>query len=563
MPPDRVGRDDLEHALEALASETSVPTVDAASLIARGRRRIHQRRAVFVGVVVALVAAVASVGVVSHQQHHTALSTPTPTTRATVTTTSAPPTTSTPLTDTARYDPPPIEVTASETWICGDPFQVSASGGPLWNEVRIPAPTTKSTGGEFAQPTLCTAAPGAAWLLRATGNPRQPELVRVRAGGGPADVFPFDLPPAGIVESIAFIDPSVGWAVIESGRGDPVDTVLYGTDDGGKSWGLRNGHAPIWPGSVDPGAGTLAFVTAADGWALGVNAPLEQTHDGGTTWQPVTVPEPVGPGDLPVFLTGVFAYGNNVVAWGGQSGGMLFVPFFDVSTDRGRTWTMRSGPNHVELAGTAPSTFVAADGDHWLLGTGNQLYATDDGGRTWALRAEFAGIDRIQHVAIGGPAIDYVSADGALGTPSSVVLSTTDAGSTWTLQNSAAPPLAKDAPFVNFPGGIIGCPTQPLTPVPAGNPPAGLEAAALAYVRNVRHYDGTVSEVYRVGTRTNETYASIFAFHVPSCGQQVVDTSWVVELYGPAGSGGGGSTPQAQIVFAHYADGWHAFGAYH
>ena len=70
---------------------------------------------------------------------------------------------------------------------------------------------------------------------------------------------------------------------------------------------------------------------------------------------------------------------------------------------------------------------------------------------------------------------------------------------------------------------------------------------------------------YRVGTEPSEhnTYAVIFNAQIPSCGSDTVAASWVVELQGAPGSGGGGSTPQAQIVLANSPDGWRVYGRYH
>ena len=88
-------------------------------------------------------------------------------------------------------------------------------------------------------------------------------------------------------------------------------------------------------------------------------------------------------------------------------------------------------------------------------------------------------------------------------------------------------------------------------------------AAAIENIRTERHYNPTVDSVYRVGGPPAGTFASVFTFNVGSCGPSVVANTWVVELHGPIGQGGGGSTAQAQVVLAHYADGWQVFGRYH
>ena len=55
-------RDDVAHALDALASEVPAPAADAASLIARGRRRIVRQRILIIGIAAAVVATAAGVG---------------------------------------------------------------------------------------------------------------------------------------------------------------------------------------------------------------------------------------------------------------------------------------------------------------------------------------------------------------------------------------------------------------------------------------------------------------------------------------------------------------------
>ena len=70
-------------------------------------------------------------------------------------------------------------------------------------------PHLRNTGGGKAAPVL---APGGnAWLLRGSGNPDQPELVRIRSSGSDVQVFPFARIPRSTVESISFVDADNGW----------------------------------------------------------------------------------------------------------------------------------------------------------------------------------------------------------------------------------------------------------------------------------------------------------------------------------------------------------------
>jgi photosystem II stability/assembly factor-like uncharacterized protein len=559
--------DDVKAALDALASEVPAPDRGVGEAVGRGHTRLVRRRIALVSVAAVLVAAVAIVGLVGSDQHRSVVSTPVPTVSTRPRRAHTTPPTPAPSYDVGQYDPQPVVIgSANEAWICGDPMQLSADGGKSWREVHLPLLTGGVSIGEYVQPTLCTAAPGAAWILRATGrNSDESELIRIAGRPRHLDVFPLrGFGPATIV-AINFIDSKVGWVVAQYQAGDSTVLQVYFTDSGGKNWDPSNMDAPLTLGVQGTAAsGLLTFVNTKDGWGLGAGAQLERTTDGGYTWHAVPVPAISANGDFPTFVNGVFATGSTVVAWGGtgQRSENDYAPFFDVSTDGGHSWTMRSGPANLTLPLSLQSAFAANDADHWLLATDNRLFATDDGGQTWSLRAQFAGVKRIRYVAIGGAGIDYASGYGNLPTPSSVVLQTVDAGDNWTTVGFGEPPLDANAPVVNFPGGIVGCPTRPLTPPPPGNPPAGLVAGAFAYMNSVGAATPlTVDNVYRVGaTPAASSFGSLFKFQVGSCGKATVANAWVVELTGPPG---GASIDQTQLALAHYADGWHVFGRYH
>jgi hypothetical protein len=263
---------------------------------------------------------------------------------------------------------------------------------------------------------------------------------------------------------------------------------------------------------------------------------------------------------LPLGVGNVYVRGNVIVAFGGQSTGMMFSPFFVVSVDGGRTWSRRPGP--TSLPGTLPNAFDIADAEHWALGWANFFYVTDDGGRTWINRAQFSGVLEITDIALVDSSVAFVSGIAGPSVQSAVVLKTSDGGDSWTTVDAQGP-VGPPGSVASVPGGIIGCPTRPLTPAAPGDPPPGLVAAAIRNIRTERHFDPTVDHVYRVAAPSGGTFGSVFTFNVGSCGTNVVDNSWVVELSGPIGQGGGGSTAQAQVVLAHYDDGWHVFGRYH
>jgi photosystem II stability/assembly factor-like uncharacterized protein len=378
--------------------------------------------------------------------------------------------------------------------------------------------------------------------------------VRIRSGGSDVQVFPFARTRrATVVVSMTFVDAGNGWALVapqSSTTGDSRD--LYRTRDGGATWSLLARDLLI--------SGSLAFETADRGWAAaGAGATLDATTDGGRTWREVSVPSPAPHRGLPLSIRGVKVRGNVIVVFGGQTTGFVFTPFFDVSTDGGSTWRRSPGPRAFSALA---SGFDVADANHWAIAWSNYLYVTDDGGKTWDERAQFDGVYQIHDIAFLDPNVTLVSGVGDRLSQSAVVLKTSDGGDTWTTIDAQAP-VGPPGNVASVPGGIIGCPTRPLTPAAPDDPPPGLVAAAIHNIRTERHFEPTVDHVYRVAAPAGGTFGSVFTFNVGSCGKDVVDNSWVVELSGPIGQGGGGSTAQAQVVLAHYDDGWHVFGRYH
>jgi photosystem II stability/assembly factor-like uncharacterized protein len=538
-------RDEVRDAIDALASAVPAPDADATAAITRGRHRIRNRRLTLASVVAALAVIVASVGVIANRDTPTGTpridsrSLGRPTTTMTTITTIPPP--------VVPAGPRPIQlafVSPAEGWLCADPMQHTTDAGATWTNVPV-----------TAQPLACAAVPGGdAWALLPSSDPRHQQLVHVAAGNGPQTfAFP-QLPNSLVVDELHFVDARNGFAFAhELARGP--ERALLETRDGGQTWDVVSTAV----------FGALRFASATSGWAAQVpneTAALLRTADRGRTWSSVPVPWPQTPGSVGVDIRPVTVAGDLIVAQGSNPDGHLTHLFFDLSTDGGRTWSMRSAPP-VPFASDRVAPVGATDADHWQVGSTDQLWTTADGGGTWTRIAEFAGISQITAVDFITPEIGFVAATG-IGTTAdgTVVLQTNDGGDSWSTVAISAPPMSGDGP-INFPGGIFGCPTHRLAAPPSGDPPAGLIEAAVRNIVTSRGWT-PVGEptAYRVGTDAGN-YSEIFNFQIPSCGPGTVAASWVVELQGAPGSGGGGSTPQAQVVLAYSPDGWHVYGRYH
>ena len=106
-------------------------------------------------------------------------------------------------------------------------------------------------------------------------------------------------------------------------------------------------------------------------------------------------------------------------------------------------------------------------------------------------------------------------------------------------------------------GGVIGCPTQPLSAALPGDPPPGVVSAAINGVSaHSSGKDGIISAVYPVGSPDAGVFGNKVLANIASCGTERAHASWVVELRYPRGA------QLSAVVLAHYADGWHMYGRY-
>src|SRR5205807_4706932 len=103
------------------------------------------------------------------------------------------------------------------------------------------------------------------------------------------DPVPFAAPSSGV----SFISPRVGWIIVDhviSGHPNPATRrMLLHTIDGGRTWDQLG---------IFPDAAVVRFVDAQNGWLGGFvsgsgGAPdLRTTHDGGHSWQQVSLESP-------------------------------------------------------------------------------------------------------------------------------------------------------------------------------------------------------------------------------------------------------------------------------
>ena len=381
-------RDDVRGALEAMASAVPAPSTDATATIARGQRRVRQRRLTLVGVVALLAAIVLAAGVIASTGGNG-----TPRVEAPVTTTlpliHVGPGTTIP-TAPVYNGPTPIGlafVSPTEGWLCArSNMEYTQDAGTNWYNVRVPRRCAGVTA--LPVPGVCRR-PGRQRVdgHHRVGRRRTRQVVHVSGRGRGDDTWTFPaLPDDWTVRDLAFSDPLHGWAFALDRAG--AATAMFVTDDGGATW---NDAKPVRRATL--------FATATEGWAVPDISPGELTHtlDGGRTWERLS--EPFSGAEL----RPIAARGADVVALVTGTDGER--PSFEVSTDDGNSWREVRGPATI---GAGPFVASAVDADHWQIGAGNQLFTTADRGRDWTRVAEFAGISEITGIHFLTPA-DRVS----------------------------------------------------------------------------------------------------------------------------------------------------------
>jgi photosystem II stability/assembly factor-like uncharacterized protein len=153
--------------------------------------------------------------------------------------------------------------------------------------------------------------------------------------------------------AVSFADPQDGWAVGH-------DAVILHTSDGGKTWTLQN----FQPDLEKPFLSVLAL-DKDHAYAVGAYGLFYQTSDGGGTWTEVNAPAVRGD---ELHLYSIRKLGNGDLFIAGEQGTM------GLSTDGGKTWTKLKSPYEGTYFGSVP-----VDGKGVLVcGLRGNAYLTQD-----------------------------------------------------------------------------------------------------------------------------------------------------------------------------------------
>ena len=261
--------------------------------------------------------------------------------------------------------------------------------------------------------------------------------------------------------SLDFVDAEHGWwSLMPGGVGETSQLSLYRTVDGGVHWSEVARAPGIAPGGEGPATATIpggceingaVFVDATTGWLTGTCGDAQDylyvSHDGGATWTSQGLP-PSGSTGIAVTTSPRFSSPLDGVMVTEIVGSIYPTAFLYVTRDGGNTWTAHPTPANEEQS----VDFVDPD-EGWLLmlneeeilnGVGETaLYATHDGGRSWALLTgseplgtgleSLAGLDLDFLTSQDGWAAPILEGPG-MPTAAYDLIQTSDGGSTWVVE---------------------------------------------------------------------------------------------------------------------------------
>lgn len=140
-------------------------------------------------------------------------------------------------------------------------------------------------------------------------------------------------PVRAALTAVFFVDPNNGWAVGH-------DAVILHTADGGKTWALQNFQPELESPFLD-----VYFLDANRGFALGGYGLFYKTEDAGVTWTKVDAPAILAD---QLHLNRMIRLHNGDLFIAGEQG------LLGVSSDQGKTWQKVPAPYENSLFGALP-----------------------------------------------------------------------------------------------------------------------------------------------------------------------------------------------------------------
>lgn len=163
------------------------------------------------------------------------------------------------------------------------------------------------------------------------------------------------VPANAALTGVSFVDDKRGWAVGH-------DAVILHTTDGGESWQLQYAAPDLEQPLLD-----VLFTDADHGTAVGAYGLYLETTDGGRTWTERRVSED------DFHFNAILAPTPETRLLAGEAGTLLY------SADAGTTWTPLTSP----YGGSFFDALVLGPQSFLIYGLQGNIYRTDDAGASW------------------------------------------------------------------------------------------------------------------------------------------------------------------------------------
>ncbi|HUS25552.1 MAG TPA: YCF48-related protein, partial [Candidatus Binatia bacterium] len=141
------------------------------------------------------------------------------------------------------------------------------------------------------------------------------------------------VPVRAALTAVTFSDPQNGWAVGH-------DAAIVHTKDGGKTWELQNFEPALEKPFMD-----VLFLDGQHGFAVGAYGLLRETADAGASWHDVDAPAIRGE---ELHFNGITKLTSGDLFIAGEQG------MLGLSTDQGKTWKKLASPYDSTFFGALP-----------------------------------------------------------------------------------------------------------------------------------------------------------------------------------------------------------------
>jgi photosystem II stability/assembly factor-like uncharacterized protein len=318
-------------------------------------------------------------------------------------------------------------------WVLGEHVVLhTTDGGVQWKNVTPPHTVlTRESIADFLTASL-------AWVT----IPQTGTTTRVfwTADGG--QTWQQSTVQATFLKQITFIDSQHGWILAGWGAtGGAAEAVgVFRTSDGGKTWSNVSNALPASTDIPPPGhlpyggrKSGIHFLNTSTGWITGTAVVndlfwLFVSHDGGATWNQQLLSLPPGVPSAQLSF--------NSPTFFSDTDGVLPIIFSDLITGRGIAtdiYVTHNGGATWKSTMPLPTAFGTidfVDMQHGWVTDGLALYTTSDGGQHWAKLSPGANFKQVTGLSFVSSTTGW--AIGGQSNTSSILLKTTDGGTTWT-----------------------------------------------------------------------------------------------------------------------------------